>query len=140
MAEQQDIGDRTLGRTIRKRLALVSAVLAMLLFVGYVRLPYAAVRNLDDSHLLLSNPGLHWEETACDADALQKWWIRIRMQPIIGSEAPRFSVNVHWYAGILARVNASHYIGSTGAEGRDSLYIWCFGLWLPLYDFHHVMA
>jgi hypothetical protein len=129
-------------KTHRTRwLIAAGVVVVILLLIGYVRLPYAAVRGLADYDMLASEPILHANASHLRVSPVQAWWLRTRLRNLSeGDTAPRISVRVEWNALLVARVNAGHYVSPTGAEGRDSLYFWLLGLWIRVYDFCHVMA
>ncbi len=53
---------------------------------------------------------------------------------------PRVEVDVKWNLFVVARVASSHYVGPTGAEWREDLYLCVFGAWIPMYRFTHLVA
>jgi hypothetical protein len=122
-------------------LSVACAVVVLLLFVGYVRLPYAALRGLGDWEMLTQKPIVHGTSSQIRVSPVQAWWTKLRVRNLSeGDAAPRISVQVKWNVLLLARVHCGHYASPTGAEGRDSLYLWFFGLWIRVHDFTHVMA
>ena len=127
--------------TKRRSLFVACVVIAVLLLIGYLRLPYAAVHGLSDYDMLADASVLCANPSQMKLSSPQAWWIRRRLPNLSeGDAAPSISVQVKWNMLLLARVNSGQCVSSTGAEGRDSLYMWFFGYWIRVYDFSHVMA
>ena len=125
----------------RGRLATGGGVVAVLLFVGYIRLPFAALASLADYDLLADEALIYTDASRLEVSTIQRWWIKRSLPNLAeGESVPKVSVRVKWNLLLLARVQSGHYMSPTGAEGRDCLYIWCLGVWIPAYDFSHEMA
>jgi hypothetical protein len=126
---------------VRLRVLLGILVLYLLgLGWGYLRLPWAAIRSLADHKSVTTAPAVSLSATGVDVSRSQQWYLD-RVLPLSPTPVvPRVSVVVRWNALICARVSSGHYVGPTGAEWRDSLYICLFGAWVPVYTFSHVMA
>jgi hypothetical protein len=122
----------------RRILITVLSLYAAGIVWGYFRLPWAAVRSLADYRLIAEAPAVSLSEL--DVSPAQLWYLRRALPVSPAPVVPRVSVSVTWYALVVARVRSGHYVGNTGAEGRDSLYVCLFGAWVPVYTFSHVMA
>lgn len=105
---------------------------------GYFRLPWAAVRSLADYRLIVEAPAVSLSKI--DISPAQLGYLRRALPVTTASVVPRVSVSVIWNALAIARVRSSHYVGNTGAEVRDSVYICLFGAWVPVYTYIHAMA
>ena len=126
-----------------KRAALLCAMLIVFaaVAIGYVRLPHAAIKGLSDYRLLADKGSIYATRSGLDVSPIQAWWLRTRMRNLSeGDSLPRIDVSIKWNLLFLARVKCGHYIGPVGAEGRDTLYLWLLGFWMPVYDFAHEMA
>ena len=125
----------------RHRLAVPGAVLGLLLVVGYIRLPLAAIKSLADYDLLADKTAIYTDASRLEVSSVQRWWLLRKIPNLTeGDSVPRVSVGVRWNLLLFARVRSGHYVGPTGAEARDCLYIWCLGAWIPAYSFSHAMA
>ena len=132
-----------LGTRRYRRFAAAVAVIVMLLVVGQIRLPLAVIAGLADYDLIRVRDYsiLYVDDSRLDAFGLQRWWLEFRLPPPEpGNGPPSVSVQIKWNWLVVARAKSGMYIGNLGAEGRDSLYLWCFGAWIRVYDFVHVMA
>jgi hypothetical protein len=105
---------------------------------GYFRLPWAAVRSLADYRLIVEAPAVSLSDL--DISPAQLGYLRRALRVSPTPVVPRVSVTVTWNALVIARVRSGHYVGNTGAEHRDSVYVCLFGAWVPVYTYSHVMA
>lgn len=133
-AEDEPQRHRTSRRVLFALLALYTIGLAW----GYVRLPWASVRSLAD-YGLIAQEGTTQYNLAGVSD-LQRSYLERTLPPARKSQVQYVEVTVEWYALAVARVQSGHVVGPTGAEWKDSLYLCCFGFWIPVYTFSHAMA
>ena len=130
----------------RKRKRIVIAVLAVaLLYVGGLawgsrRLAWAAIKDLRDRELIKTAPAVSIDrgQTSISRSQEAYLWQHLRESPI--PTTPRIHVKVRWNALICARVEAGHYVGPTGAEWKDTLFVCVFGAWVPVHTFRNLMA
>lgn len=126
---------------LKKKWLSVLIVVLILLAVGHIRLPMAALSDLADYDILANSTTIYAKPSKLKVSNIQQWWIKTRMGNVSkGDSAPRIHVETKWYMLFCARVNTGHYISSTGAESKDTLYLWFFGAWIPIYNFGHLMA
>lgn len=106
---------------------------------GYVRLPWATIKHLHDYELVA-----HAEEVSygpsVDLTPAQDWYLRRALPVTDEPVVPQLQIQVEWYAVVLARVKSGHYVGNSGAEGRDSVFFCFFGFWIPVYNISSVMV
>lgn len=108
----------------------------LLLVVGYVRLPMAALGNLSDYHSLRRQGVIYAAFTRSDASLVQRWWLRTRLRNLqAGNARPHIGVSIRWNALVVARVHSGYSVSPRGAEGKECLYLWCFGAWVPVYTY-----
>ena len=123
----------------RRRILVVIAVLyAIGLAWGYVRLPFAAVKSLGDYRLIANAPAVGIGQVK--AAPLQVAYLTRSLSTSRTTAAPHVSATVIWNALAVARVRSAIYLGPTGAESRDVLYVCLFGVWVPVYTFSLVQA
>jgi hypothetical protein len=101
----------------------------------------AALGELTDYETLVDKPVLHSNPRQFQVSTVQEWWVKVRMGNLApGQSPPRIFARVRWNWGVLARVYCGHYVSSSNAEKRDSLYMWFFGTWVRLHDYTHMMG
>jgi hypothetical protein len=125
----------------KRRIILGMLTLYILtLFWGYARLPWAAIKSLNDYPCIIV-PGRPVNLDACvNLSSVQEWYIRQSTTESTVPVVPRLSVEVKWNALVVARVRSGYRISNTGAEWRDTIYFCLFGFWIPIYDMSHAMA
>jgi hypothetical protein len=128
----------------RRAVIVVAGVIVMIyaggLAWGYQRLAWAAMKNLADFNLIRAAPAVSIDRSRTSISKLQEEFLRERLHITSMPTTPRVRVAVVWNALICARVQAGHYTGPLGAEGKDTLFVCIFGTWLPVYTFGHAMA
>ncbi len=125
-------------RARRRILISVLVLYALGLTWGYLRLPWAAIRSLADYELVARAPAVSLSHR--NVSTAQLWYLKHALRESPVPVVPRLWAKVTWNALVFARVYSGHYIGDTGAEGKDSLYFCLFGAWIPVYTYNHVMA
>lgn len=120
----------------RRRLLMGIAILYGLGLVwGYFRLPWAAVKSLGNvSRAAAVN------YVFMSMSSSQRWYLDQALQESPVPVRPQVSVEIKWYAVVLARVRTSYYVSPKGAADRDSLFLCVFGAWLPVHNFGHTVA
>ena len=131
--------------TRRRKRILVALLLVGSLYLGGLawgsrRLPWAAIKSLRDHQLLTTAPAVTVDRGQTSMSRAQETYLfqRLRVSPT--PTTPRIHVNVRWNALVCARVDAGHYLGPTGAEQKDTLFVCLFGAWIPVYTYTHLMA
>jgi hypothetical protein len=105
---------------------------------GYLRLPWAAVRTLDDYQLVARALAVSLSHRNVSTARLRYLKHSLRALPL--PVVPRASVAATWNALVFAWVHSDHYLGNLGAEDKDGLYFCLFGAWIPVYTYGHEMA
>ncbi len=130
----------------RKRKWIVVAFLvAGSLYVGGLawgsrRLAWAAVKDLRDGELVTTAPAVTVDRGQTSISRDQKAYLFQHLRESPTPTTPRIHVNGRWNALVCARVEAGHYVGPTGAEWKDTLFVCVFGAWVPVYTFSSIMA
>ena len=130
----------------RKRKWIVAALLVVALlyvgglFVGNRRLAWAAIKDLRDRELVTAAPAVTLDRTQTSISRSQEACLFQHLRESPTPTTPRIHVNVRWNAFVCARVHAGHYVGSTGAESKDTLLVCVFGAWVPVHTFSNLMA
>jgi hypothetical protein len=130
----------------RKRRLMIAAACALAavyfggLVLGYRRLPWAAIRNLADHELVTAATVVTIDREQTSISPSQEQYLKHRLPESPVPTTPRIHVQVTWNALVCARVKAGHYVGPTGAESKDTLFVNLFGAWMPVYTFSHLMA
>lgn len=109
------------------------------LFWGYVRLPWASIKHLYDYELIAHANEVSYDPSL-EVSPAQDWYLRKALPVVDKPVVPKISVQIQWYAVFLARVRSGHYVGNSGAEGRDSVFFCFFGFWIPVYNISSVMV
>jgi hypothetical protein len=135
--------DGTVTRT-RKRMAVAGMLIGLLYLFGLAwgdrRLAWVAIKNLEDHELVTSAPAITLDRTQTSISATQEVFLLRQLRESPAPTTPRIHVSVRWNAYVCARVNAGHYVGPLGAEGKETLFVCVFGAWIPVYTFYNVMA
>ena len=118
----------------RRILVCVLALYLLGLGVGYIRLPFAAIKSLGNYRSIASAPAVTFADTL-DASASQRWYLEQSFTESPVPVVPVVSAAVQWNLLVVARANSRYYVGPKGAERRDSLYLCLFGAWVPVYTF-----
>jgi hypothetical protein len=107
---------------------------------GDRRLGWAALNDLADREIVVSSPAITLDRRNSFLSPAQAAFLlqRVRESPI--PTTPRVHVKVRWNATVCARVQAGHYVGPSGAEWKETLFICLFGVWVPVYTYSHIMA
>jgi hypothetical protein len=128
----------------RKRIVVALVAVASLyligLIVGHRRLAWAAIADLRDRELVTTAASVTLDRTRSSLTAAQEAYLLSRLKESPTPTTPRIHVDVRWDAFVCARVSAGHYVGPTGAEGKETLFVCLFGAWIPVYTFGSVMA
>jgi hypothetical protein len=134
------------GTLARRRKQIVVAVLLVgSLYVGGLawgsrRLAWAAIKDLRDDELVMSAPAVTVDRAKTSISRSQEAYLLQHLRESPTPTTPRIHVNVRWNAWVCARVNAGHYVGPTGAEWKDTLFVCVFGAWVPVYTFSNLMS
>ncbi|MCP4641961.1 MAG: hypothetical protein GY851_16080 [bacterium] len=125
----------------RRKLLIAAALVCLPLFVGYIRLPFAAIASLKDYHILADKDTLYMDAARSDVSPIQQAWLKLRVPQLKqGQSMPSVYVDVRWNWLFIARVKSGHLVGPVCAENRDTLYLWCLGAWIPVLDLSYEMA
>lgn len=126
------------NRVVRRAVIALLTLYVIGLAWGYVRLPWAAVRNLTDFRLIAQAPAVTY--ASLDVSDLQRSYLEQKLPRSNEPANRQVEISVKWYAVAFARVQSGYSVSPTGAEWKDALYLCCFGTWVPIYTFSHVMA
>ncbi|MCP4643589.1 MAG: hypothetical protein GY851_24285, partial [bacterium] len=101
---------------LRRKFAIAGAVFVLLLLIGYVRLPAAAIAGLADYPLIAGKPAFYGNT---DVSPIQRLWLKGRIPCLgAGTTAPSINVSVRWNRLFVARVHSGLHVGPMAAEGR----------------------
>jgi len=130
----------------RKRKWMVVAILVIgLLYVGGLawgsrRLAWAAIKDLRHHELVTKAPAVTVDRGQTSISPAQEAYLLQHLRESPTPTTPRIHIAVRWNILICARVNAGHYVGPTGVEWKDTLFVCVFGAWVPVHTFSNVMA
>jgi hypothetical protein len=123
---------------LRRIILTVISLYVVTLAWGYARLPWAAIKSLRDFRNIARASAVSFD--GLDVTPVQEWYLKKSLPESPKPVVPRLSVEVKWYALVLARAYSTYYVSPKGAEGRDSLYFCFFGAWIPVYNFQEWMS
>jgi hypothetical protein len=129
----------------RKRKWIVFYLVVGSLYVGGLawgsrRLAWAAIKDLGDRELVTTAPAVTVDRGQTSISRSQEAYLFEHLRESPTPTTPRIHVDVRWNVLVCARVRAGHYVGPTGAEWKDTLFVCVFGAWVPVYTFSNLMA
>lgn len=130
---------RKMRRKIIKGLVvIIIAIYTITLAWGYLRLPWAAIKNLSNSEAITRAPAISFAELGISEQQHRylKCWLAESPVPV----TPRVNLSISWNALLCARVQSGFYGGPLCGEWKDGLYVCLFGFWVPIYTFSWIMA
>jgi hypothetical protein len=123
----------------RKLLKLVLAAYLISIPFAYIRLPFAAIKNLSDYPLLRDKTSLSISADS-EMSSRQRAYLKRSLNILDDKHPTQIASNPVWYYGIVARVRSGYRAPPESGEWLDCIYVSLFGAWIPVYRISHMIT